>query len=46
MPNYYEILQIIPAATLDEIEATYDAQYHHWRQLVTCHAPDVVNRAN
>ncbi len=46
MPTYYEILQLAPIATSAEIEAACDAQYNHWRRLVTHHDPTVVNQAN
>jgi hypothetical protein len=46
MPTYYEILQLGPTATVAEIEAACDAQYNHWRRLVTHHDQSVVNQAN
>lgn len=46
MPTYYEVLQLVPTASSAEIEAACDAQYHHWRRLVTHHDPSVVNQAN
>ncbi len=46
MPTYYEVLKITPAATSAEIQMAYDAQYNHWRRLVTHHDPEMANRAN
>ena len=46
MSTYYEMLQLAPTATIPEIEAACDAQYNHWRRLVTHHDPTVVNQAN
>ena len=34
-PNYYQILGIVPTATISEIEAAWEALYNKWRQLVT-----------
>ncbi len=45
MPTYYEVLQISSTATLAEIEAACEAQYKHWRRLVTHHDPQVVHKA-
>jgi hypothetical protein len=44
--TYYQILQISSGATIAEIEAAYEAQYNHWRRLVTHHDPNMVNKAN
>ena len=46
MPTYYEILQIAPTASADEIEQAYEKQFNHWRRLVTHHDLEMVNRAN
>lgn len=46
MPTYYEILEVSPQASNDEIEAALDRQYTHWRRQVTSHMPEVVSRAN
>lgn len=46
MPNYYEVLKVATDANPAEIEAAYDAQYNHWRRLVTHHDPKIVHRAN
>lgn len=42
----YEVLNIEPTATVEEIQVAYDGQYNHWRRLVTHHDPDMVNKAN
>ena len=46
MPTYYEILKVSPTASVTEIQAALDAQYNHWRRLVTHHDPQVAQRAN
>lgn len=46
MPNYYEFLQIQPAASSPEIEVALDEKYNQVRRLVTHHDPSVVNQAN
>lgn len=46
MPNYYELIELVPTATTPEIENAIDARYNQWRALVTHHDPNVVNQAN
>lgn len=46
MSTYYEMLKIQPTATITEIEAAIETQYHQWRRLVTHHDPNVVEQAN
>ena len=46
MSTYYEILNIPSTATVSEIEAAYEAQYNHWRRLVTHHDPEKASQAN
>jgi hypothetical protein len=46
MQNYYQILNLQPEATTQEIAATIDQQYHQVRRLVNHHDHNVVNQAN
>lgn len=45
MPTYYDVLRVAPTASVAEIEAALDAQYHQCRRLVTHHKPEVANKA-
>lgn len=45
MPNYYEILQVVPSATIADIESACEERYHRWRRLVTHHDPETADKA-
>jgi hypothetical protein len=45
MPNYYEILQISPDATVPEIKAACEIQHNRWQRLMTSHDPGLADRA-
>ena len=46
MPNYYEYLQVEPAASIQQIQIAIDDRYNQCRRLVTHHDPTVVNQAS
>ena len=46
MPNYYEILNLQPAASMQDVQVAIDTKYNQYRRLVTHHDPTVVNQAN
>ena len=46
MPNYYEVLKLLPTATRTEVEYAIEAEYNQWRRLVTHHDPKMVEQAN
>jgi len=45
VPTYYDILKVAPTASIAEIEAVLDTQYHQCRRLVTHHKPEVADKA-
>lgn len=45
MASYYELLQVQPTATADEVDAACTTLYNKWRRLVTHHTADVRNQA-
>ena len=46
MSSYYELLGIVPGASVTEVEDAYQARYDYWRRLVTSHDRGRANEAN
>ena len=46
MSTYYEILQVAPTASVQELQVAIDDKYNECRRLVTHHNPTIVNQAN
>lgn len=46
MSDHYELFEVSPSASDEEIQQAFESKYNHWRRLVNHHDPSMANKAS